>query len=199
MKEKILTEKESLALITGMISTAKNHYHESGTSALLWGFTNVIVFVVVYLQIKDWIYFPINPFWLMGIAIILQVYFSWKERGVKKTVTFRDEAHYYVWIAFGISVGILTIAGGLSDIGYVVLPLLLLLFGIPSFISGSIKKFKPLIIGGIICWILSIVSFFFKKNEVFLLVALAAFCAWVIPGFILRKNYYKKAGKQNGI
>ena len=195
MEEKVLTEKESLDLITGMISKARNHYHESGTSALLWGFANVIIFVLAYLQSDGWINLPFNPFWLMGIAIILQVYFSRKERGAKKTVTFRDEAHYYVWIAFGISVGILTIAGGLSDIGYIVLPIILLLFGIPTFISGSIKKFKPLIAGGIVCWILSIISFFLRENEVFLLVALAAFCAWVIPGFILRRNFYKNTGK----
>ncbi len=192
MKEKVLTEKESIDLITGMINTAKNHYHESGTSALLWGFTNVIVFVLAYLQSQNWIHLPLNPFWLMGVAVILQVYFSLKEKAVKKTITFRDEAHYYVWIAFGISIGILTVAGGFSDIGYIVLPLILLLFGIPTFISGSIKKFTPLIIGGIICWILSIISFFFRGNEIFLLVALAAFCAWVVPGFILRKNFYKK-------
>ena len=194
MKEKVLTEKESLALITGMISQAKNHYHESGSTALLWGFTNVIVFVLVYLQSKDWLDIPFNPFWLMIIAAIIQVYFFWKKRGAEKTVTFKDEAHYYVWIAFGISVLILTVAGGFADIGYIVLPLLLLLFGIPTFISGCLKKFKPLIFGGIICWTLSIISFFFHGNEVFLFVASGAFCAWVIPGFILRKNYYKNAG-----
>lgn len=194
MEEKVLTEKESLALITGMISKAKNHYHESGSSALLWGFTNVTVFVLVYLQIKAWIHLPFNPFWLMGVAIILQVFFSWKERGAKKTVTFKDEAHYYVWIAFGISILILTVAGGFSDIGYIVMPVMLLLFGIPTFISGCIKKFKPLIAGAIVCWVLSTISFFFRENEIFLFLALAAFCAWVIPGFILRRNYYKKAG-----
>lgn len=195
MEEKVLTEKESLDLITGMISKAKNQYHESDTSALLWGFANVIVFVLAYLQSKYWINFPFNPFWLMIIPIILQVYFSRKERGSKRTVTFKDEAHYYVWIAFGISILILTVAGGFSGIGYIVLPMLLLLFGIPTFISGCLKKFKLLIAGGAVCWILSIISFFFRENEVFLLVALAAFCAWVIPGFILRKNYYKKWGK----
>ena len=194
MKEKVLTEKESLALITGMISQAKNHYHESGSTALLWGFANVTCFILAYLQSKAWINFPFNPFWLMIIAAVIQVYFSWKKRGAERTVTFKDEAHYYVWIAFGISVLILTIAGGFADIGYIVLPLLLLLFGIPTFISGCLKKFKPLIFGGIICWILSIISFFIPGNEVFLIVALGAFCAWVIPGFILRKDYYKKAG-----
>ena len=194
MEEKVLTEKESLALITGMITIAKNHYHESGSSALLWGFANVICFVLAYLQEENWISLPFNPFWLMIIAVILQVYFSWKERASKRTVTFKDETHYYVWLAFGISILILTVAGGFSEIGYIVLPLILLLFGIPTFISGCIKKFKPLIFGGIVCWILSVISFFFRENEVFLLVAMGAFFAWVIPGFILRKNYYKIAG-----
>ena len=36
-EEKILTEKESLALITSMISKAKCDYEETGISALLWG------------------------------------------------------------------------------------------------------------------------------------------------------------------
>ena len=136
MEEKVLTEKESLALITGMITKAKNHYHESGSSALLWGFANVICFVLAYLQEENWISLPFNPFWLMIIAVILQVYFSWKERASKRTVTFKDETHYYVWLAFGISILILTVAGGFSEIGYIVLPLILLLFGIPTFISG---------------------------------------------------------------
>ena len=194
MEEKVLTEKESLALITGMISKAKNHYHESGSSALLWGFANVICFVLAYLQEENWISLPFNPFWFMLLAVILQVFFSWKERASKATVTFKDETHYYVWLAFGISILIVTVAGGFSDIGYIVLPLILLLFGMPTFISGCIKKFKPLIYGGIICWILSVISFFYRENEVFLLVAMGAFFAWVIPGFILRKNYYNKAG-----
>ena len=195
MEEKVLTGKESLELITGMISKAKNHYHESGTSALLWGFANVICFMLAYFQESNIGFkIPFNPFWLMIIAAILQVYFSWKERASKRTVTFKDEAHYYIWTAFGVSILILTVAGGFAGIGYVVLPLLLLLFGIPTFISGCIKKFKPLIAGGIVCWALSIICFFFRENEVFLLVALGAFFAWVIPGFILRKNYYNKAG-----
>lgn len=194
MKEKVLNGKESLAIITGMISQERNHYHESGSTALLWGFANVICFIIAFLQSKDWINFPFNPFWLMVIAAVIQVYFSWEKRGTERTVTFKDEAHYYVWIAFGISVLILTVAGGFADIRYSVLPLLLLLFGIPTLISGDLKKFKLLIFGGIICWILSVISFFLPGNEVFLIVSIGAFCAWVIPGFILRMNFYKKGG-----
>lgn len=201
MEEKPLSEKESLELITGMISKARNHYHESGTSALLWGFANMICFVLAYFKVEDFGFgIPFNPFWLLGITALFQIYFSKKEKVSKATVTYMDEAHRYVWIAFGITISILTIAGGFADIGYIVLPMLLLIFGIPTFISGAIKKFNPLVIGGIICWILSVVCMFYRGSGVYLLVALGACCAWVIPGLILRKEFHKNMDKlRNGI
>lgn len=166
MEEKPLSERESLELITGMISKAKNHYTESGASALLWGITNVICFGLTYLQetIRGFT-LPFDPFYLMIIAAVLQIYFYRKERRINKTVSYKDEAHYYIWLAFGISLLILTVAGGFADIGYIVLPLILLLFAIPTFISGCIKKFMPLIFGGIICWALSIICFFIGKTK----------------------------------
>ncbi|MEO9020815.1 MAG: hypothetical protein ABI237_08900 [Ginsengibacter sp.] len=201
MEEKKLSEKESLELIANMIGKAKNHYSESGASALLWGITNVVCFILAYLQetVRGF-NLPFSPFYLMIVTAILQVYFYRRERGINKTISYKDEAHYFIWLAFGISLLILTVAGGFADIGYIVLPLILLLFAIPTFISGCIKKFKPLIIGGIICWLLSIISFFYRENEVFLLVALGAFFAWVVPGIILRKRFYKNiANQHNGV
>lgn len=198
MEEKSMSEKESLELISSMIGKAKNHYSESGSSALLWGISNVIVFVLAYFQDSfPGFNLPFNPFYLMIIAAVLQVYFYRKERSLKKTISYKDEAHYYIWLAFGISLIILTVGGGFADIGYIVLPLILLLFAIPTFISGCIKKFQPLIIGGIICWVLSVICLFYREKEVFLLVALGAFFAWVIPGFVLRNNFLKKMAMRN--
>lgn len=192
-EEKSMSEKESLDLISSMIGKAKNHYTESGSSALLWGISNVIVFVLVYLQrTVHGFNFPFSPFYLMIIAAVLQIYFYRKERRMNKTISYKDETHYYIWLAFGISLLILTVAGGFADIGYIVLPLLLLLFAIPTFISGCIKKFTPLIFGGVVCWILSAICFFYRDTEVLLLVALGALFAWVIPGIILKRNFLKK-------
>ena len=191
-----LSEKESLLLISNMISQAKNQYYESGLGALLWGFTNLICFVLAWLDVSvKGFHLPFNPFYLMIITFILQFYFDRREKKYRSTTTYKDEAHKYVWVAFGISVFILTIAGGFANIGYVVLPLLLLLFGIPTFISGCINKFYPFIIGGIVCWILCIISFFYKSYNTYLLVALGAGVAWVVPGFILRARFYKNIAK----
>ncbi len=192
MEDKSLSEKESLQLIAGMISQAKNHYYESGLGALLWGFTNLICFALVWIDVSvEGFKMPFNPFYLMIITFILQFYFDRKEKKYKNAITYKDETHKYVWLAFGISVFILTIAGGYTNIGYVVLPMLLLLFGIPTFISGCINKFNPFITGGIVCWVFSIVAFLHQSNQSFLLVAAGAFVAWIIPGFILRAKFNK--------
>ena len=66
MEEKTLTHEESIQIINSMILTARNHYYENGLSAILWGVTNVVCFVLAYLMsaVKGFS-FPFNPFFLM--------------------------------------------------------------------------------------------------------------------------------------
>ena len=184
-----------------MITQANSNYYESGLGSLLWGFTNLICFVLVYLEeTGSWFRLPFNPFYLMLITFVLQFYFDRREKKYKQVTTFKQETCQYVWITFGLSVLILTIAGGFADIGYIVLPLLLLLFGVPTMITGLIYKFPPFIIGGVSCWIFCIIAFFYKSDLTYLLVAAGAGLAWIIPGFILRTRFYKNIAKStNGV
>ena len=62
----------------------------------------------------------------------------------------------------------------------VVYPLIISLYGMGTFISGGILKFKPLIIGGIACWIISIIAFFVANEYVLLLTALSIIIAYLI-------------------
>ncbi len=160
MEERNLSGEESLQLITKMINQAKNYYYESGLGCLLWGFTHVICFTLAYLEAKRWIDLPFNPFFLMAITFVLQFYFDRKEKKNKIATTYMDEMHRYIWIAFGVAVLIVSIGGGLAQLNYWTLPILLVFFGMPTFTSGCIMKFRPFIIGGIICWLLSIAAFF---------------------------------------
>ena len=75
----------------------------------------------------------------MFITFILQFYFDAREKKYKQTVTFKNETLSIRMAHIWYSVLILTIAGGFANIGYIVLPLLLLLFGIPTFITGLNK------------------------------------------------------------
>jgi hypothetical protein len=71
-------------------------------------------------------------------------------------------------------------------------PMLLVLYGMPTFLSGIILKFKPLIIGGICCWILSVLSAFIPAEYQLLLIAAAVISAWIIPGYLLKANFKKE-------
>ena len=197
MEDERFSEHDSLELIARMINQAKNYYYESGLGALLWGFTNLICFSLAYIDaIPGGVKLPFNPFLLMIITFVLQFYYDRKEAKFKHASSYLDEVHKYIWITFGVSVFILTIAGAIANVGYIVLPMLLLLFGIPTVISGCIMKFKPFVIGGIVCWLLCIAAFFYKSYETYLLVALGSVAAWIIPGFILRSRFKKNLLKQ---
>jgi len=67
----------------------------------------------------------------------------------------------------------------------------LALYGMPTFLSGITLRFKPLVYGGIACWLLSIVACFIYYQFHLLLLAVAVIIAWIIPGYILRARYKK--------
>ena len=50
---------------------------------------------------------------------------------------------------------------------------ILMVYGIPTFISGAVMRFKPLLVGGFICWILSAISHWVEPIQTLLLVALS--------------------------
>ena len=57
---------------------------------------------------------------------------------------------------------------------------------------GVIIKFKPLLIGGICCWLLSIMSMFVMYEFQLLLLAPAVIAAWLIPGYLLQQKFKKE-------
>ena len=194
MEEKDITHEESLQLIKEMIVNAKSAYYSSGAWALLWGITNVICFSLAYVNAKGLMHMPFNPFYLMGITILLQIYFDRRDRRSKQATSYLETTSKYVWITFAISITLLTITGSMTDLDYFTLPMLLMLFAMPTFITGCIFKFPAMIVGGFICWILFIVTMFYRQEESFLLVGAGAFFAWVIPGIILRLKHNKRHG-----
>jgi hypothetical protein len=69
---------------------------------------------------------------------------------------------------------------------------ILMVYGIPTFISGAVMRFKPLLVGGFVCWILSAISHWVEPAQTLLLVGLAVTCAWIIPGYILRYQFNRQ-------
>jgi hypothetical protein len=50
-------------------------------------------------------------------------------------------------------------------------------------------RFKPLMVGGICCWLLSIAASFITTIEVILLLVPAVLFGFIIPGYLLRARF----------
>jgi hypothetical protein len=186
-----LSHNESLELIQEMIYKAKNSYHESGTSALLWGgiimFCSAVSFVNIYWQI-GWL----NQVWLLTfVAVIPQIIISVRESKAQKFKSHTADAMSGIWISFGIAI---FLASYYTDVVKVegAASLFLILYGMPTFATGYTHRFTAMIVGGIICWACSIVSFYTGRQIDLLLFFIAAFFAWFLPGLILRSAYLKE-------
>ena len=75
-------------------------------------------------------------------------------------------------------------------------PFFILFYGLGTFISGKLIRFTPLIIGGIINWILAAVSVHFPYDDQMLFAAGALLTSYIIPGHLLRMRYQKEKNSQ---
>jgi len=72
---------------------------------------------------------------------------------------------------------------------------LLFVYGYPTIVTGATRKFKLMIFGGVVCWVSAIISAFTVTKIDFLLMALSATLAWLVPGMIIRRNYLLQKNK----
>ena len=212
MEEHKMTEKESLELISKMINKAKNSYHDSGIGPILWGSVITLCSLVTYFQIRFQFKLPFDIWLLTLVAIVPQVFIVTKEKKNNKARSYDDHIMDSVWMCFGISIFLLIfinanivqqlnpvfqtyidVKGTRPEFNYssFTTSFFLLLYGIPTIITGSCRKMKPMLFGGIVCWICCVISVYTKAEWDMLLTAFSAICAWLIPGIILWSRYKK--------
>lgn len=183
-------EKQNLELIAQMIKTARNEYQDDSDIYLIWGWAVSLACIAQYLLLrmgKD----GSGIVWLVALpaAFVMQaiVYFTKKRK--EKVKTHNDKIIGYVWIAVGICIGIvLSSAGKLQESTS---PILIMLYGVGTFVSGGIMRFRPMILGALCCWVISFISFWVNVENQLLLLPLSLMLSYIIPGHLL-KNHLRK-------
>ena len=182
-----------MALIASMINKAKNRFSENGVLYLWWGW---IVFLCCSIQFLVAIFFNENAWyvWLSTwVMAIFQIFIIKKQKRTQKVNTYTEEINGFIWLVFFICLILTIFILSYSGKYELIYPLIMVLYGVPTFLSGAILKFRPLIIGSISCWIFSIVALFILPQFQLLLVASSVLFAWIIPGYLLRKRYSRTA------
>lgn len=214
-EEKRLTEKESLELIATMINKAKDSYHDTGIGAIMWGSVIAICSLVKLSEVQLGYRLPFDIYLLTIIAVVPQVFITIKEKKERKVKSFDDAYLDYIWLGFGICIFLMIffinavfsvwepvakeyreLTGHASPFLFreFIAPLFLLLYGLPTFITGAACKFKPMLWGGLFCWACCIITIYTPIKIDLLLTAASAIIAWLIPGILMEKEYrnYKK-------
>lgn len=218
-EEKKLTEQESLQLIADMIKKAKGSYHDTGIGSLLWGSVVSIASFVTYLQSIYKFSIGFDIWLIVVAAIVPQILIAAREKKHTRAKQYDDDTVNAVWLVFGITIfGLSFYQAVIPDAttrlihshGWelikrytdgskpeeVVKPftpslysIYLLLYAFPTLVTGIVKKFRPMVVGALLSYIMFIISCFTATNYDMLLGAFTAIVCWFIPGIILRRKY----------
>jgi len=189
-KETQLSGEESLKLISEMIGKAKRSYITKGIASIVWGILIVVCSLLTWAQVQYQFHLGFDVWLLVLVAVIPQIFFSIKEKRQKTFVGHDEITMRFVWTTFGICIFILSFYSSRFHTDDIT-SLFMMMYGIPTFITGGIFKFKPMILGGVICWGLSVGSMYTPLSTDMLFMAACGLFAWLLPGIILWNRYKK--------
>jgi hypothetical protein len=187
MQEENFSPEQSLQLIRSMISKTRENISDKSIYYLVWGWLTFVActgqFVLKHILNYERHYYV----WLLIIVgVVFSVYYSSKEERLRKVKTYIGESIKYLWIGMGIAYFVLSVI--LSKIGWgtSVFPFFIMLYGLGTFVSGNIIRFRPLIVGGILASGIAIVSAYVEYDYQILAAAAGILVSYIIPAHMLR-------------
>jgi len=185
---------QQLQLINSMINKAKDRFSENGHLYLLWGWT--ILFCALGSYLLEFVFrspYAYSVWVLPWLMLIYQFAYLSKKKKAKQVVTYTADLMKYVWLVFLILIILmLAVTFRYDHEPHQTNSIILVLYGMPTFLIGKILKFKPLITGALSCWLFAVLSLFIPFQYHMLLVAAGVAMGWIIPGYLLKKRYNKQ-------
>lgn len=186
--ERELTPSESLKLIETMIAQAKQSFHRNSFYFMLWGVLLISAMAVNYLMAANGD--PRGNYAWAVVGIIGGIA-SWaygaREAKRKQASSFMDRVMLCLWMGF-LATLLITMFGSAGSGHGMLVGAIIVLTGLPTFVTGQLLRFRPLIFGGILFWVLGAVSFFTDMKATALLYIAAMVFGYLIPGYLLKRQ-----------
>ena len=184
-EEKMMTGEESLRIISEMINKTKVNIQQGSFHLLFWGWLIFVCSLTDYILMNFAGYTHHYYVWILAIPGGLVSMIYGYVNGRKEIIhTYADRLYMWVWFGFLFSFFVLFIIHSKS-LG-TVSPYIMMLVGFATFISGVIIKFKPLVIGGILFWIIAVITSLASPSLAPLGMPLAMITGYLIPGYMLK-------------
>jgi hypothetical protein len=186
-EEKMMTGEESLRIITEMINRTKVNLRQGSFHLLLWGW------LLTFCSLSNWLLIKLtslaHPYYVWFLVIpgaFVSMIYGFVNGRKAKVHTYADMLYMWTWMGFFLASIVLFIVHSKSM--DTVTPYILLLAGFPTFVSGFIIKFRPLIAGGICFWIIALLVHFASPSFALLGTPIAMLTGYLIPGYLLKNK-----------
>ncbi len=186
--EKELNSKESLALITEMISRAKKEAAgDGGFQLLLWGWVIAICDFAHYGLAKAGFEAPYVVWLLVIPASVLSAFQSRKTRKESRVKTHLDTVLVELWQVVYLVIVIVLVFMSVLDFNQN--PVILLISGIGVYLTGALFKAKVLKYGAGMLALGAIIGFTLPVDDQYLVAGIAMVLGYLVPGYYLKKSY----------
>jgi hypothetical protein len=187
--EENFSPQQSLQLIDSMIKKVRNDISENRFYFLFWGWLSFLAILTQFFLKAIVGYRHHYLVWLAVIpAVIVTVIHSRKAHGQTHS-TYVGDSMKYLWMGIGISFFVLSFIISKTSGGWLIAyPFFILFYGLGTFVSGMFLKFRPLVVGGVINWVLACICVFLPYDYQLLVAAAAILTSYIIPGHIIQTN-----------
>jgi len=186
-EEKMMTGEESLKIISEMINKTKFDIRQGSFYLLFWGWLIFACALSDFLLLRFFDFKQSYYVWLLVIPGVFVSMLYGFIKGRKATVrTYTGTIYKWIWMGFLISATVLFIVHSKKMDS--IAPYILLLAGLPTFVSGFLIRFRPLIAGGICFWVFALVIYFAGPSFASLGTSVAVLSGYLIPGYLLKNK-----------
>jgi len=194
--EKEFTPEESLQLISQIIAKTRRNIKVASFYFILWGwvmiFASLACFFVIryFVNIHEYKYLNLGA-WLAWIIPVLvgSLISSAHAKKMERLEQARSQIGNIIkvmWYTNGIAIIIGCFIS--YKLNFYPAPLIFIIIGLSTFMTGYIIKFKPLMYGGIIFWLTVVISVFIHSDYQLLLTAISIAAGYLIPGYMLKNS-----------
>jgi hypothetical protein len=191
--ENTLTPEESLQIIQKSIANIRRNMRDGAFYFILWGWALILAALTHFGVMLYFIKNKLHGEWWISVAIwmfYVLIAFIWQNikisRESRSTMvkTSLDRLFGIVWYSSGMVFGLIIFFSVKLQI--IPVPFILAVTASATFISGMLIKFRPIILGGIVFALASVISVFFGGMGQTLVVAVSLILGYLIPGYMLR-------------
>lgn len=185
IEEKYLSPQEGLEIITNAIAVTKANIKQNSFTFLLWGWLVAIAsFFFLFLQHYTLTRLYFLPFPILAFCGIITTIIHYRQKVATSTITYLTDFLYKMWLVLGLSFFAVVFINVSQH--HVPFTYTLIIAAIGTTASGLVMKFIPLITGGVVFFIASIITVYVPDEYKVLVHGIAFIIGYITPGYLLK-------------